>query len=59
MRIESVDYCGLVDCVLVNNNWGDNGTVFESETEEIFTHSDWDCSVVFTKSKYYLTKQEI
>ena len=49
MRIESVDYMGLVDCVLINDNWGDNGSIFESETENIYAHPDWNCTVVIEK----------
>ena len=49
MRLESADYCGKVDCILVNDNWGDNSSIFESETEEIYLHPLWDCSVVLKK----------
>lgn len=49
MRLEAVDYCGKVDCQLVNDNWGDNGSVFESQTEEIYCHPLWNCSVVLLK----------
>jgi hypothetical protein len=49
MRLEAVDYCGMVDCQLVNDNWGKNGSIFESEDEEIYCDPLWDCSVVLLK----------
>ena len=48
MKIESVDYCGKVDCWLINDEWN-GGCIFESDSETIFTHPDWTCSIVISK----------